>query len=296
MREGVGKAVRRRRTAFVGIVVMTSVVALSAMGMAFAYWADDVVVDAVVTTGNVEYGIYDYASWDPGPNYLEPGGAAFPVNSPFDGTIDNRVQMVARSAVARYFIPAGAAVILPALLPKVEPAIVTIPNLASTHSTNLEPWLFDLEDVKDMSFMPFYGRVREEFNNVYPWYLTGTTLVFGNGGTLPINVEGMDVLNVLDPSGALPFALVDHWDAVLWSEGSVADSWGDDYAFKTGPALEEFLATWLNSGPVQLEPGEALELGVAVYFVDVSGGTPMPEGANISLELEVIASLWCEVS
>ena len=277
------------RSALVPAVALCLVLATS--GVAFANWCDEVVVLTEVETGNVDVGIYDYASWDPGPNYLEPGGELYPVDPPNDGTPDMRVTGPPPP------LPlggTGAALFLRQALADVEPEVVDEqPNIASTHSMNLPPLLFELDGpVIDLDPMPFYPRVREQFNDVYAWYLTGTTLVFGNNGTLPVKLDGMAVSNVVDVGGALPYAMVDHWEARLWSDGLVVGSWGHDFTAIDRTSLTDFLAAWPYGETMQLEPGDAVELDIAVYFTDALDGMPMPQGEDISLEIAPSAVVW----
>jgi len=287
---------RRRRTRNLGLllVLVLAVAGVSFMGTVFASWTDDAVVDGEVTTGRVLAGIYDYASWDPGPNYLEPGGAAVPLNPPIDGTADNQRVVPQMSAVFQGLPSTGAAALLPLLITRVEPGFIQIENRASTHSINLGAVLFSVDDVMGEPSVPFYGRVREEFNNVYPLYATGTTLVFGNGGTLPILVTGLSIESVDDPQAVLDYAMVDRWDAFLWDGDNIVETWSETYPPLTMPTLEEFLSEWPYGETIQLEPGRVLELGVSVYFAEPGPGEEFPEGAIASVEFEVAATLWCE--
>jgi len=283
---------RRLKNVLVLMTVLAAFFGLSVMGMAFAYWADEVVIEGEVTVGNLIVGIYDYASWDPGPNYLEPGGALYPLNPPTDGTVDNRILIPARSAVWQNVLPTGAAVVLPSVFPRPEPTYVTGGNVASTHSSNIEPLLFTVPEVMGATSLPFYDRVREEFNNVYQSYVTGTTLVVANNGTLPVDVEGLDVVTVEDLDGVLPYTYVEHWDAFLWEGDLVVGGWGEVFEPAAMPLLEEFLLEWMYDEAVQLEPGRVLEIGIAVCFDPMSAALEFPMGANLSLEMEVRASLW----
>lgn len=286
---------RKRQVGRRGLVpILALVMVLGTAGVAFANWCDEVVVEVAVETGEVQLGIYDYASWDPGPNYLEPGGELYPYDPPSDGTPDMRVTGLPPPLPLSGFAGTGAALVLRQALADVEPAVVDEqPNIASTHSTNLSDLLFELDGpIIDLDPMPFYPRVREEFNNVYTWYLTGTTLVIGNNGTLPLQLDAMAVSNVVDPAGALPYALVDYWEACHWSEGLVIGSWGHDFTAVDQTSLTEFLAAWPYGETMQLEPGETVDLDIAVYFTDMLEGVPMPQGVDISLEIAPSAVIW----
>lgn len=282
---------RGGRPAF--LVVATCVIALCAMGTVFASWTDELTVEGEVTTGRLELGIYDYASWDPGPNYLEPGGSENPLNPPVDGTADGAaVLMPGQSVVWRSSRAPEGGKSEPLLLLKPQPRFVVVENRASTHSINLGPVLFTVEDVMAQPSLPFYGGVREEFNNVYALYATGTTLVFGNGGTLPLMLTGLAVTDVDDPAGALQYARVEHWDAFLWQGDTVVETRGEVYLPTVMPTLEEFLGEWPYEGPIQVEPGRVLELGISIVFVEPSNGDPFPEGANAAIEFMAEGELW----
>ena len=287
---------RKRRIGRHGVVlVLALALVLGTTGVAFAKWCDEVVVEAGLATGKVDLGLYHYASWDPGPNYLEPAGVLYPVDSPNDGTPDMRVTGPAPPLPLSGF--AGAAFVLGQALADVEPAVVDDhPNIASTHSTNLVPLLFEVDGpIVDFDPMPFYPHVREQFNNVYAWYLTGTTLVIGNNGTLPVHLGPLRPSNIVDPSGALPYAMVDYWEAYHWSGGVVGDSWGHDFTAIDEPSLMEFLAAWPYGTTLQLEPGDAVELDIAIYFIDAIDaidGAAMPQGGDISLEVAPSAAVW----
>ena len=285
---------RGRRSQPALFAVATVVMAICAMGMAFASWTDDLAVDGEVYTGNVELGIYDYASWDPGPNYLEPGGAESPLNPPVDGTADSNILLPGQSAVWQGLLPTGAGAVLESCIAGPWPWFIQVENQASTHSINLGPVLFSIDEVMAMPSLPFYGGVREEFKNVYASYATGTTLVFGNGGTLPVHVTGLQVTDVDDPFSVLQYARVEHWDAFLWEGDTVVETWGEVYMPGMMPGLEEFLEAWLSEGPIQLDPGRVLELGISIVFVEPANGDPFPTGANASIGFEPEGGLWCE--
>ena len=76
------------KTAKIGAIFLVTVMALAAIGGAYALWFQDLYIDVEINTGEFCVGIRNDGTGDPGPSHVQPGGALYPVNEPVDGTPD----------------------------------------------------------------------------------------------------------------------------------------------------------------------------------------------------------------
>jgi len=164
----------------IGFLVLALVLALGSLGIGYAKWTDQLVLNGTVNTGSVIVGILDEGTTDDGPNFLQQGGLLFPVNSPVDGTKDPRV--------------------VPQETPPFTTWVWVSPvdkNVASTISVNGETKGACAQGPT------YYASVTETVDNAYPFYAPTINLSIANLGTVPVKIDAV-VLNVIsDPKGVL---------------------------------------------------------------------------------------------
>ena len=144
------------KTAKLGTIFVVSVMALAAVGGAYALWFQDLTIDVEINTGEFKVGVRDDGTGDPGPNYLM-GGKLFPdpADPETEGTAD----------------------------PNHEPGCNEEgKNVASTISVQGEP-----NFIKDS--VKYYHNIFEYVYNAYPWYASSITITFANGGTVPAKIN-----------------------------------------------------------------------------------------------------------
>ncbi len=236
-----------RKIAFIALAL---VIALVGTGVAYAMWSDTITINGQVNTGSVKVGINDQGTCDPGPSLTQKGGVVYPVNSPIDGTLDH------------------------SWLQGVEAK-----NVASTNSENGTDLVGTIGDVN------FYESVTETISNAYPFYKSGTTLLLGNLGTIPVKILDINTIKLVDENGILDYLIIDSWyldkNGVKFDEGT-----GD---------LSALVAA---IGHYQIEPGDYLSVHIGFHFAETFDNevNVMPQGANASFEFEVICAQWNEVS
>jgi len=149
----------------IGLLAITLVLALGALGIGYAKWSDNVVINGTVSTGSVKVGILNVIPApedDPGPTPF----SADPRVVPHDpGTLFYWVDVFDK-------------------------------DVAWTNSENLRPKCI-------CGTTQYYEAVHESFNNVYPFYAVNQDLRLVNCGTVPIKIDSWVLTNIVDPAGIL---------------------------------------------------------------------------------------------
>jgi len=272
----------RSRLGKVSVLMVTILVAVGVMGAGFASWTDSLVINGIVETASFDVGIRDVTATlstdvygmgrlDWGPNF-EDGGLLYP-GSP---------SMVNGSPDPQY----GSA------------TNEEGKNIASTNSYNVIDTfrftkdVFMLEDDAE-----FYGAVREEILNAYPWYASGVVICIANNGSIPIHITDVDFQQVSGDCGVLGWLQLDEW---RWCVHTATTCSGVTVGSGGIAGLEEFLSGWPNGTPFQLEPCRTLWLQLYWHFeqeVDVDGDgdlDEMPQNASCAFDITITAEQWDE--
>jgi hypothetical protein len=248
----------KNRLGKTGLIMLTLVLALAITGAGFAKWSDTVTIEGTVNTGTVKVGIYDVGTYDPGPNFLEKGGALFPEYSPKDGTAD------------------------PAYKPGHNEEGK---NVASHNSEN---------DGEYVCTKVIWGEkydlvthVTETIANAYPYYKSGTTLLLGNCGTIPVRIDDINLKYIDGNETLLDYLTFLGAKVVEFDENG---KWVTDFGVEGGTwkNLEEALYCY------QLEPCHTLWVDFGFYFEEKVNKV-MPQGAKVSFTIDVTCSQWNEV-
>lgn len=163
-----------RRIALIGLSL---VLALGAIGAAYAAWTDQVTITETISTGEVLVGILDVGTDDSGP-----AGVPGDPGSYFVGSLDPGWQQGA-----------------PVIYDK---------NVARCESVNLRPVLD-----ADGNDTGFYAEVLETIENAYPSYAPTVKIRIANLGTIPVILSHIVQEPVTDPDGLAPFVELVKWEA-----------------------------------------------------------------------------------
>jgi len=155
-----------------GLLAVTLVLALGALGIGYAKWSDTVTINGKVSTGSVVVGIRDVSGddilADPGPTpfHADPRVVPHDPGTLFDWVRDANGEV---------------------LFDK---------DVAYTNSINGEPKCM-------CGTTQYYASVHEDFHNVYPFYAVNQDLRLVNCGTVPIKIDSWVLTNIVDPKGIL---------------------------------------------------------------------------------------------
>lgn len=174
----------------IALVGLSLVLALGAIGAAYAAWTDQVTITETISTGEVLVGILDVGTDDEGPAGI-PGDPG----SYFVGSLDPGWQM---GMAVRYD-----------------------KNVASCESENLTP-------VLDASGNQtgFYAEVLETIENAYPSYAPTVYIQIANLGTIPVILSHIVQEPVIDPDGLFPYVELVNWEAYNAAGNMLANGMG----------------------------------------------------------------------
>ncbi|MBN1855955.1 MAG: hypothetical protein JW846_03275 [Dehalococcoidia bacterium] len=281
----------KHRLGRVSVLMVALVLVVGVMGAGFASWTDQLVVNGVVTTADFQVGICDVTATglqdlnymvdlDWGPNYLpEEGGMLYPGNPPTDPWTNGSPDPQFGSATNEEF-----------------------KNVASTNSYNVTDSLRFNKDVHLLGdAAPFYGAIREEIHNAYPWYASGVVICIANNGSIPLHIVDVD----FEPVGATDCSVLqwlelhDWWWCVHDATTCSGVTNGPTYTGMQGAAgLEYFLSGWEGGKPFQLEPCHTLWLQLNWHFEqDIEGPNGlmvMPQNADCEFLITIDAEQWAE--
>lgn len=151
----------------IGLLLLVLVLALGTIGVGYAKWTTTVTVTGTVNTGNVQVGIRDVGTSDPGPNGVD--GKVFPASAA-EGTYDPRVNPLAP------FTAAG------------------LPNFVTDNPKNVGAADSTNGTAKCVcTGVQYFGSVTETVTNAYPFYAPTLNLEIANCGTIPVKVETVTV-------------------------------------------------------------------------------------------------------
>ena len=251
----------------IGTLFLVAMVALAGAGVAYSMWFEDLRIIGTINTGEVEIGLYDYMTLDPGPSVSQ-GGALYPTGGDpeNEGTAD----------------------------PNQPPGDNTDgKNIASHNSYNDGTSLFT-KTIAGTEYL-FTDHVTEAVYGVYPYYKSGTIVYVGNGGTIPVKITDVSYHYVDGNEDLLDYMVIQGWEL---REYSIADGWSD---VNDGISLDTLVNTLVC---FQLDPCHTLSIEIDFYFeeyvdYDQDGEEDpeelMPEGEPLEFEIKISAAQWNEV-
>lgn len=249
----------------IGILAMVLVLCLSAVGIGVAKWTDSVRVEKVISSGEIEVGIADIGVTDQGLDHI----AYWLRQELLDAGMTNAQINAERKDVATH---------------------TSVPTAGGN------PWVGEktLDPPGGMfgqDTYAFYESCTETISNIYPGYMSGTYLLIGAFGTVPVKIESIDITALNDPDNLLDYInITGYCIDVIRSDGSIepggcaaGDLWD----------LEEDLAG------IQLHPCDTIFVYVEFETYEYAIGSgdmgpTMPQGANAELQITVSASQWNE--
>jgi hypothetical protein len=166
---------RKMKAAKIGAVFMVSVMALAALGVAYAHWRDEIYITAKVDMGKLGFGFVDQWTDDSGPNYEDPGGDLFPAD-PSQGHYDpDCPEGINRQCGVSY-----------------PPHQDDPKNVASTNCVmkNLKYWHDGTPMIHERTQKECFDLIEVTLNNTYPNYAPNLHFNIANAGTVPIDILG----------------------------------------------------------------------------------------------------------
>jgi hypothetical protein len=128
----------------------------------------------------------------------------------------------------------------------------------------------------------FYHNIYETILNVYPYYMSGTTLEFGNCGTIPAKIEDASMVVIDGNPALLDYLVITDWWLDL-----------DDVIFLNGTGIDDLMRALEY---YQLEPCHKLSLNVEFYFEEEdAAGNILPQGDFVVFQWAITWSQWNEV-
>jgi len=273
----------RSRLGKLSVLMVGLLMVVGLMGAGFASWTDTLTINGIVQTADFQVGIRDVTATglqdlnymidlDWGPNYEE-GGQMFPGNPPSNPWADGSPDPQYGNASNPEF-----------------------KNVASTNSYNVtDTYRFDKDVYLLGEDAAFYGAIREEIHNAYPWYASGVVIAIANNGTLPLHIVDIDFTPTDGDCSLLQWMVLHDW----WWCVHDADSCSGVTPGSGGIAgLEEFLSGWPAGQPFQLEPCHTLWLQLNWHFeqeVLIDGEmVEMPQDADCEFLITIDAEQWAE--
>lgn len=172
----------------IGLIALALVLALGALGAAYATWSQTLTITEEVNTGTFIVGVRDVGTNDGGPalgeTYKGVVGILHPESPPTDGKEDPGYSK----------------------------------NVAAARSV-------DGEEKCMHEGTQYFHDVTETIVNAYPSYSCTITLEFANCGTVPAIVESVIPGPVTDPDGLFPYVEITSWEirddgGSVWKSGS----------------------------------------------------------------------------
>jgi hypothetical protein len=234
----------------IGLLSLALILALGTLGVGYAMWTDTVTVTGTVHTGTVQVGILDVGTNDPGP------GQYFLPDEPLqDGfSFDPLVQPVDPWQGPPFYYLGDK-------------------DVASCNSYNIG-------DVKCIcNDVGYYAAVSEVVDHAYPFYAPTMHLQIASCGTVPVKIDSVEMIDVVDPDGVL--------ECIVWGWEIYPPEAGVGPVIGSG-TLEEFV-TALDH--FQIEECEVMDIYLTEIFLECT-----PQGKTATFDLTITASQWNEVN
>jgi len=243
-------------------LVMALIIALGALGFAYAKWQSTITIQGTINTGTVKIGIRDTGTTDPPPDLITPPGVVdpniLPNYEPTNGTRDPRVDPLAPWTAGG--TPNW--------------VFTDLKNVAATDSDNPDAAV----PVCTCSSVGYFASVSENITNAYPFYAPTMTLDIAGCGTIPVKIENVQLTNIQGNASILNTPCVE-WG---WNFSGVCTGAGHGTLAEMVQALKD--------SKCQIHQCQVLTIGLTAVFLEC-----LPQSSSVSFDIVVTASQWNEV-
>lgn len=133
--------------------------------------------------------------------------------------------------------------------------------------------------IGEVNEIKFFEAVNEDIINVYPWYRSGTSLLLGNLGTIPVKITGFNLETKSGDPVIMDFLEISNWRITGGKLSKDLEGYG--------------LAALKNAlGTIKIDPGQVVKLTIEFYFPEEANGRIMPNSGNLGFTISVIATQW----